>query len=331
MTSGEECRRAFGAEITGSCDRRRAPSLANEPFVAVIGRPTVRSTLFRRAGLAVLALGLMAMGCDNDHHSPTSAELSQSVISDVQIRPLTGQFSDRNVQYRITSNVTKPEGLVGGTAELKASAAERRRQSLGEGQVVAQTPIKASNLSGNQLRVTLNFNRPPVGVMHLLFLVVDARGLESNSVPLVIGIDEPPPPPPPPAATFGETLGATFQHPRCTNCHGFNVPNTTGLNHAARPPTCSLCHTVPGWHAPAASFDLAGLSSSQACNLIKTKQGNNAAVIEDHLKTDLLIHWAITDGTVLGNLQPGGTAPPGNASAWNQNIDRWIQDGLKCQ
>jgi hypothetical protein len=124
----------------------------------------------------------------------------------------------------------------------------------------------------------------------------------------VIGISEPPPPPPP-SATFGDTVGVTFQHARCTNCHGFNVPNTTGKNHANRPKTCSLCHSVPGWHAPGASFNLAGLSAAQICNLIKTKQGNNAAVIENHLKNDLLIRWSITDGTVLGNLQPGGTAP----------------------
>ena len=293
----------------------------------------MRDMLFRLAGLAVPLLALMTQGCHSDRHSPTSASPSQSVISDIQIRPLTGQFSDRNVQYRITANVTNPEGLVGGTAELKAGTAEARRKSLREGgAVVAQTPIKGSDLSGNQLHVTLSFNHPPVGVMHLLFLVVDANGLESNAVPLVIGIDEPPPPPPPPppAATFGETLGATFQHPRCTNCHGFNVPNTTGLNHAARPPTCSLCHTVPGWHAPGASFNLAGLSPSQICNLVKTKQGNNPTVIQNHLKTDSLIHWAITDGVVEGKLQPGGTAPPGNASTWNQNIDRWIQDGLNC-
>src|SRR5215813_6406318 len=121
-----------------SAPRSQRDSKAAHPEAG--GATGMPSTLFRRAGLAALLLGPMLHGCDNDHHSPTSAALSQSVISDVQIRPLTGQFSDRNVQYRITSNVTNPEGLVGGTAELKTSTAETRRHSLGEGAVIAQAP-----------------------------------------------------------------------------------------------------------------------------------------------------------------------------------------------
>ena len=286
-------------------------------------------TLLRRLRPAALLLALMVAGCNDS--SPTNATVSESVLSNVQIRPLTAQFSDRNVQYRLTATVTNPDGLPGGTAQLRQSTAEARRRSLRlGGPAVAQAPITAANLVGSELGVTLGFNRPPAGTLHLLFLVVDARGLESNAVPLVINIAAPPPTPGSSKATFVQTLGTTFQDPRCTNCHGFNVPNQTGVNHIGRSPTCSNCHSVAGWHAPGASFNLTGLSRSEICTLVKTKQGNNAAAIEDHLKNDLLIQWAIIDGTVLGNLQPGGTAPPGNLGTWNDRVDRWIDDGLKC-
>lgn len=297
---------------------------------ATPGDSGMRRTMLRRARPLALALGLMVVGCDHDRSSPTQAALSQSVVSNVRVRPLTGQFSDRNVQYRFTATVTNPEGLVGGRAQLKTSTAEARRLSPA-GPVVAQAPITEPNLVGSELRVTLGFDHPPVGNMRLLFLVVDARGRESNAVPVELGITPPPPPPPPPPpATFGETVGATFEHPRCTNCHGFKIPNTTGQHHVARPPNCSLCHTVSGWHAPAASFSFAGLSRAQICSLIKSKLGNNAAAIEDHLKNDSLVQWAINDGTVLGNLQPGGKAPPGNLGTWNQRVEQWTGDGLRC-
>jgi hypothetical protein len=51
---------------------------------------------------------------------------------------------------------------------------------------------------------------------------------------------------------------------------------------------------------------------------------------ENHLKNDLLIQWAINDGTVLGSLQPGGKAPPGNLGPWNHRVERWTDDGLRC-
>jgi hypothetical protein len=87
---------------------------------------------------------------------------------------------------------------------------------------------------------------------------------------------------------------------------------------------------VPGWHAPNATFNLVGLSSNQICQLVKSKQGNNAAVIETHLKDDLLIQWAISDGTVPSGPPALAKAPPGNLAAWNQRIDQWIDGGLVC-
>ena len=286
-----------------------------------------------RIGPAGLALVLAMVACSDSNKSPTAPQTSDSVISNLQIRPLTGQFSNRTVQYRITTTVTNPEGVVGGTAQLKTTAvAERRKQtSVREDQAVVKTAIVAQNVVGDQLSVTLAFDHPSVGIMRLTYSVLDARGLETNGIPLVIGIDEPPPPPPPPLGpSFAETIGPTFLHPRCTNCHGFNVPNVVGIQHIARPPTCSLCHLVPTWGAPAASFDLASKSLSQICDMIKVTKNNSAVVIGDHLKSDPLIQWAIIDGTVEGNLQPGGKAPPKNLGIWNGLVDQWIGGGLRC-
>ncbi len=122
----------------------------------------------------------------------------------------------------------------------------------------------------------------------------------------------------------------TFLHPRCTNCHGFMVPNETGVDHAVRPPTCSLCHTVPGWHAPAASFDLAGRTPAQICQMTKTTLGNDPVAIGNHLRDDLLIRWAIDDATVFGTLRPGGKAPPGDLATWTAFVDRWMSGGMRC-
>ena len=303
----------------------------------------MRGTSLRRIGPAALVFGLLMAGCsDDDHSTPTGTRLSQSEISNVQIRPLSGQVAGRNVQYQITATVTNPQGLVGGTAQLKPATAQARRDLALE----AKTPITQENVVGDVLRVVLVLVRPPVGTLRFIFSVIDAQGLESNGVPLVIGIAAPPPTPPASEgesggerqdapgrsspSTFVQVLGATFQHPRCTNCHGFQVPNQTGTDHAGRSTTCTTCHTVPGWHAPNKTFKLAGLSKNQICQLIKSKQGNNAAVIETHLKDDPLIQWAISDGTVPSGPPALTKAPPGNLAAWNLRIDRWIDDGLVC-
>jgi hypothetical protein len=286
--------------------------------------------LSRRLRPAALALGLVLAGCSDDD-GPTSASLSQTVVSNVQVRALTAQLAGRNVQYQITATVTHPEGVVGGTAQLKSATAEARKGRAQPGAVVASTPVGQQNVVGTELRVTMTLVQPPAGTLQLVFSVVDARGLESNGVPLVLGIGSAPSTPPasPSIATFVETLGATFQHPRCTNCHGFQIPNQAGINHIGRPPTCSNCHTVPGWHAPDASFSLAGLSKLQICQLIKSKMNNSGPALEHHLTTDPLVQWAIIDGLEPGNLQLP-KAPPRNLATWNDRVEQWVDDGLKC-
>ena len=288
----------------------------------------MRGTSLRRIGPAALVLGLLVAGCsDDDRSTPTGTRLSQSEISNVQIRALSGQVARRTMQYQITATVTNPQGLVGGAAQLEPATAQARRGLALE----AKTPITQENVAGNVLRVVLVLVQPPVGTLRFIFSVIDAQGLESNGVPLVIRIAAPPKSPESEGpSTFVQLLGATFQHPRCMNCHGFEAGNQTGMDHIGRPPTCTTCHTVPGWHAPDDTFDLAGLSKNQICQLIKSKQGNNAAAIETHLKDDPLIQWAISDGTVPSGPPALAKAPPGNLAAWNQRIDQWIDDGLVC-
>lgn len=126
-------------------------------------------------------------------------------------------------------------------------------------------------------------------------------------------------------------IGPTFLHPRCTNCHGFHVPNQIGLDHAGRPSTCSLCHTILGWHAPDTSFDWAGKTVADVCAIIKQKTGGDPVVLGDHLRHDRLVQWAIDDGAVFGSLSPGGKAPPGNLGIWTDRVNRWVAGGMRCE
>jgi hypothetical protein len=129
-------------------------------------------------------------------------------------------------------------------------------------------------------------------------------------------------------------LGRTFLHPRCTTCHGFHVPNANGQNHindgrAAQP--CSNCHTIPGWHAPPASFDLASKSLGEICDFVKDHVNNDPVLMANHLKGDPLILWAVGDAVLFGTLRPGGKAPPGDLDIWFDRIDRWTAAGMPCE
>jgi len=131
-------------------------------------------------------------------------------------------------------------------------------------------------------------------------------------------------------ATFA-TLKETFQHARCTTCHGFSAASSTKPGHSTS--GCTGCHSsaavgVSNWHAPAASFDLRGKTDAQLCAMAKTAPAGKT--VAQHLKNDELIKWAISDGRV-----PNGTtlqkAPPANLTTWNQRVDAWIAGGMLCQ
>jgi hypothetical protein len=62
------------------------------------------------------------------------------------------------VQYQITATVTNPQGLVGGTAQLKPATAQARRDLAPE----AKTPITQEDIVGDVLRVVLALVQPPV-------------------------------------------------------------------------------------------------------------------------------------------------------------------------
>jgi hypothetical protein len=135
------------------------------------------------------------------------------------------------------------------------------------------------------------------------------------------------------------TLWPAFRHQRCYNCHGFHVPNAIGQVHIdegriAFP--CATCHTVPGWNAPPASFDLVSKTLGEICVFMKDWAGNDPAVLDHHFKHDALIRWAVGDA-VLRNvgqepqLRPGGRAPPGDLAIFDERIDAWIAGGMRCE
>jgi hypothetical protein len=129
-------------------------------------------------------------------------------------------------------------------------------------------------------------------------------------------------------------MARTFLHPRCTTCHGFHVPNQNGQNHiddgrAAQP--CSNCHSIPGWHAPPAQFDLASKSIDEICAFVTDHVAHDPLLMKHHLTEDPLILWAVGDAVLFGNLRPGGKAPPGDLDIWFDRIDRWAAAGLPCE
>lgn len=132
--------------------------------------------------------------------------------------------------------------------------------------------------------------------------------------------------PAPSGATFTELLLPTYQHPRCTNCHGVNASPSTKPNHHVGS-TCSTCHSLGGasnWHAPPATMDFRNKTAAQMCQMTKTLSIN----IANHLTNDSLILWAVNSGAVPGSALP--KAPPSSTSAWHERVEAWLAGGQNC-
>lgn len=128
---------------------------------------------------------------------------------------------------------------------------------------------------------------------------------------------------------FRNLLSATFQHPRCQECHAFDEGNALSQRHQDRPKECSVCHTVPLWRAPIDSFSFANLSSAQICQAIKNKFGGNLSGLRDHFATSTLVNWGLVDGSLpFGGSRP--TAPPNDINAFLALVDTWIANGAVC-
>ncbi|MFT6046087.1 MAG: hypothetical protein ACI9WC_001792 [Arenicella sp.] len=133
------------------------------------------------------------------------------------------------------------------------------------------------------------------------------------------------------ADSFSKLLGPTFDHPRCQNCHAFEAENATKVQHrelGQLDQDCGECHFTPGWEAPFQSFSFSNLSSTQICEAIKNKTGNDVQRLKESITNSSLAQWAIEDGgTISGTL---ATAPPGNMTEMTKLIDQWILAGASC-
>ena len=130
---------------------------------------------------------------------------------------------------------------------------------------------------------------------------------------------------------FSKLLGATFSHPRCQNCHGFETENTFKIRHrdlGRLEQNCAECHFTPGWEAPFQSFSFSNLTNAEICIAIKNKTGGDLQSLKDSVVNSTLARWAIEDGGTLSGTLP--TAPPGNMTELARLIDQWIAAGASC-
>lgn len=112
---------------------------------------------------------------------------------------------------------------------------------------------------------------------------------------------------------FSQSLAGKFRHPRCATCHSMAVAGTTAFTstvegHAGplpgptfpnnSPDTCAPCHVnstqfpVPGWQAPAASFDFRSKTVAQIA-----EAATRVPIDEtEHFVSDPRVLWALDSG-----------------------------------
>lgn len=165
------------------------------------------------------------------------------------------------------------------------------------------------------------------------------------------------------ARAFSQALAGKFRHPRCTTCHSMQAPDTLAFASSPQPhagpmpgpsfpnnapDTCSICHVnatlfpVPGWQAPAASFDLRHKTVAELAEAAKRVPVDET----EHFVSDPRVLWALDSGIlpqVNGNngiadddhdgvLEPEDTdgvirTVPGGSTAFIAEIMAWRASG----
>jgi PKD repeat protein len=163
---------------------------------------------------------------------------------------------------------------------------------------------------------------------------------------------------------FSQSLAGKFRHPRCATCHSMERSDTLAFTSSPQahagpapgsgfpinaPETCAPCHVnstnfpVPGWQAPAASFDL---RSKTVAELAQAAQGVPADETE-HFVTDPRVLWALDSGVLPqvggrngradddhdGVLEPEDSdgvnrTVPGGSRVFLEEIEAWRESGL---
>ncbi len=171
---------------------------------------------------------------------------------------------------------------------------------------------------------------------------------------------------------FSQSLAGKFRHPRCTTCHSMQAADTLafvsssiappagpGQPHAGPlpgptfpnndPVTCAPCHVtsntfpVPGWQAPAASFDFRQKTVAQLAQAAMNVPTGET----DHFRNDRRVLWALDSGVLPqvggrngaaddnhnGIVEPEDTdgtkrTVPGGSVQFLQEIDDWRASGM---
>ena len=152
---------------------------------------------------------------------------------------------------------------------------------------------------------------------------------------------------------FSTHLFAKFQKKACTKCHDFFEKERNGLaftSHRERSvEMCIICHqkSVTGfehqeeWFAQPGLYT-SGMDARQTCESTKTalhiafKNRTLAKKqLAKHLFEDPRVLWGIAGATPSSGQLPGGKMEtdlvPGGMALWKEQVDAWIQGGMKCQ
>jgi PKD repeat protein len=162
---------------------------------------------------------------------------------------------------------------------------------------------------------------------------------------------------------FSQSLAGKFRHPRCATCHSMQAPGTLAFlstieGHAGplpgptfpnnAPDTCVPCHVnstqfpVPGWQAPAVSFDLRSKTVAQLA-----EAATRVPIDEtEHFVTDPRVLWALDSGILPqvggrngradddhdGVLEPEDSdgqirTVPGGSTQFLEEIEGWRASG----
>ncbi len=163
---------------------------------------------------------------------------------------------------------------------------------------------------------------------------------------------------------FDEAIVETFNHPRCTDCHGFgdftalaqhhgysdveNFVNATNLRlepslyvpggHVMKCDNCHFIQTVDAnghpfheieWIAPFEDLDIdwGAKTSRQICERVKQNLPTKYDR-QEHFHGDARLFWAVEDATILGGQL--AKAPPTVFAEFLRRIDLWNHFGAPC-
>jgi len=152
---------------------------------------------------------------------------------------------------------------------------------------------------------------------------------------------------------FSTHLFAKFQVKACTTCHDFFEQNLDGLafkSHKERSvEMCVVCHqqSVTGfehqeeWFAQSGLYT-SGMDAKQTCettmNALHAKFKSRPLLkkqVKKHLLEDPRVLWGIEGATPKSGFLPGGKKEvemvKGGMKLWKEQVQAWIDGGMKCQ